>query len=81
VTIAILLALAGVLVFASLGARPSGDDVVEFIYVGILATMIGAWALAEMRGNMREAIRNLVIWGAVVLIIVLAYDNKTMLGF
>ncbi len=82
-TMLILLALGIVLVLAVSGGLPrlSGDDIASLVAFGILATMIGTWALAEIRGNMGESLRNLLIWGVVVLILVFGYQNKAMLGF
>lgn len=82
-TLLILLILGIVLVLAVSGGVPSlsGDDVASLVASGILVTMIGSWALAEIRGNMGESLRNLLIWGVVVLILVFGYQNKALLGF
>lgn len=83
VTLLILLALGVALVLAVSGGLPSlsGDDIASLVAFGILLTMVGTWALAEIRGNMGESLRNLLIWGVVVLILVFGYQNKAMLGF
>ncbi|MFY8156781.1 MAG: hypothetical protein ACOVLI_07890, partial [Rhabdaerophilum sp.] len=72
VTLLILLALGVALVLAVSGGLPSlsGDDMASIVAFGIVLTMMGTWALAEIRGNMGESLRNLLIWGVVVLILV-----------
>ncbi|MCA3629244.1 MAG: hypothetical protein IOC35_02850 [Methylobacterium sp.] len=82
-TLLILLALGIALVLAVSGGLPSlsGDDMASLVSFGILLTMMATWGLAEIRGNMGESLRNLLIWGVVVLILVFGYQNKAMLGF
>lgn len=82
-TLLILLALGVALVLAVSGGLPSlsGDDMASLVSFGILLTMMATWGLAEIRGNMGESLRNLLIWGVVVLILVFGYQNKAMLGF
>ncbi|MCA3662117.1 MAG: hypothetical protein INF07_12910, partial [Methylobacterium sp.] len=64
VTLLILLALGVALVLAVSGGLPSlsGDDMASIVAFGIVLTMMGTWALAEIRGNMGESLRNLLIW-------------------
>ena len=48
---------------------------------GLLLTMWASWFMAEMRGNMGETVRNLLIWGALVTVVAIAYSYKTQFGF
>jgi predicted aspartyl protease len=83
IPILLLIGLGVILLFALSGGAPrlSGDDLASLVATGIVATMIGSWVLAEMRGNLAESIRNLLVWGVIALALIFAYQNKAMLGF
>ena len=77
----LLLGLAAAVFFLAYGNRLSGDDVASLVGLGIVATMIGSWALYEFRANLGESARNLLIWGALTALIALAYTYRGAFGF
>ena len=82
IAIALLVGLAIVLVFAVLGVPAlGGSEIAGLAAGGLLLTMWASWFMAEMRGNMGETIRNLLIWGALITVVAIAYSYKTQFGF
>lgn len=82
IALALLAGLAIVLVVAVLGVpKLGGNEIAGLAAVALLMTMWGSWFMAEMRGNMGETIRNLLIWGALVTVVAIAYSYKTEFGF
>lgn len=82
ILIGIIAALGIVLVISAL-SKPGQDTdtIMRFIYLGIIGTMVGSWVLAEMRGNVGESVRNLLIWGVIIVVIMLGYEYRGALGF
>lgn len=82
ILIGIIAALGIVLVISALG-KPGqdSDTIMHFVYLSIIGAMVGSWALAEMRGNVTESIRNLLIWGVIIVVIMLVYEYRFALGF
>lgn len=81
VALALIVGLAIVLAVAVFGApKLGGNEIAGLAAVGLLLTMWGSWFMAELRGNMGETLRNLLIWGALVVVVTLAYSYKTQLG-
>ncbi|MCZ8260995.1 MAG: hypothetical protein O9333_12790 [Beijerinckiaceae bacterium] len=82
IALALLVGLAIILVFALLGVpKLGGSEVAGLAAGGLLLTMWASWFMAEMRGNMGETIRNLLIWGALITVVAIAYSYKTQFGF
>lgn len=50
-----------------------GDTTARLIYLALLGAAVGAWAMAEMRGNLHGALRYLVIWGLIAVGLVAGY--------
>lgn len=59
----------------------SGDDYVSLLAVGMMATLMSSFVLAQMRGSLTNTLRDLVIWGMIVAAVTLAYANKAKFGF
>jgi hypothetical protein len=61
--------------------RVSGDDIASLIGVGLMATLMGSFVIAQARGSLTNTLRDLIIWGVIVLVVTLAYVNKAKFGF
>jgi hypothetical protein len=82
VALALIAGLAIILVVAVLGVpKLGGNEIAGLAATGLLLTMWASWFMAEMRGNMGETVRNLLIWGALVTVVAIAYSYKTQFGF
>lgn len=53
------------------------------VLVGLLMSMalVGPGVLGWYRGNLGEAARNLLIWGVLIALVALAYQNRGLFGF
>lgn len=78
--IAIILAVILAIALAS-GGDMNGDAVTRLIYGGLVAGLVSSWVLAEMRGNLGQSLRYLLIWGAIVAAVAFAYTYKGEFGF
>ena len=82
IMIGLIVVLLVTLVVAGLaGGALSGDALGRLAYAGLVLTLIGSWTLAEMRGNLSESIRNLLIWGVIIAVVAFAYSYKAHFGF
>jgi hypothetical protein len=57
------------------------DNLGTFVQVALVGTLVGTAVLAQYRGSGTEAIRNLLIWLAIIGVIAFLYANKGALGF
>lgn len=77
----IVVLLVALVVSGLAGGAISGDTLGRFAYAGLVLTLIGSWTLAEMRGNLSESLRNLLIWGVIIAVVAFAYSYKAHFGF
>lgn len=76
--ILLLLGTLAITLFAN--ATLSGDMVANFAYLALVMTMLASWGLAELRGNLGNTLRNLIIWGVIIIVLMLGYQNRALLG-
>lgn len=77
--VAIALGVAVLIGFVSGGSTAAldGDGLANLLYLGILAVLIGAWAVRMPRQN---ALRNAILWVLILLGLVTAYALRGDLG-
>ena len=63
------------------GAMPGldNDGLAQLLYLGVLATVIGAGVLGSQRHRLGDTIRMLGIWALVILVLVVGYQYRTEL--
>lgn len=59
----------------------SGDDVASLVGVGLMATLMSSFVIAQARDSLTNTMRDLLIWGMIVVVVTLAYVNKAKFGF
>jgi hypothetical protein len=82
IAFALIAGLAIILVVAVLGVpKLAGNEIAGLAATGLLLTMWASWFMAEIRGNMGETLRNLLLWAAIITVVAIGYGYMTQLGF
>jgi len=76
--ILLLLGTLAITLFAN--ATLSGDMIANVAYLAVIMTMLASWGLAELRGNPGNTLRNLLIWGVIIIVLMLGYQNRALFG-
>lgn len=77
--LAVMLAI-GLLFYQFSAPGNFADNLGSFVQIALVGTLVGSAVLASYRGSGTEAIRNLLIWLAIIAVVAFVYANKSALG-